>query len=123
MAYLRCAAPVRLRALQVSRCADSVNSRRPGAAVSCSASESAGLVYAVSSGLDHDWPMHSENARRVISVTEELAKCGLLDDERVRELQYTAASPDSIKLVHTPAYVDGLAKVVATKVSSNFINV
>lgn len=77
------------------------------------------MVYTVSAGLDHDWPMHNENAKRVISITEELAKCGLLDDERVRELPYTPASRDSIKLVHTPAYVDGLAKVVETQVQSS----
>ena len=115
---IRCTRPVRLRALTISL-PTFVYSRVYN--VHCSATESAGLIYAVSSGLEHDWPMHSENAKRVLSITEGLVNCGLLDDHRIRELQYSPASRDSIKLVHTPAYVDGLAKVVESKVQHSYI--
>jgi hypothetical protein len=71
-----------------------------------------GLVYTVSSGVAHDWPGHSEHQGRVVSITEGLAVSGLVDDPRVRQLDYGPASPDSIKLVHTPEYVDGLAEVI-----------
>lgn len=117
-------------------------------------STNTGVIYAVNTAVEHDWPAHSEHqgkhytaslhawetavtiyehgpptqssvhkrntgmkieivsAGRVVSAVAGLNDSGLAEHPQVRQLKYEPASRESIKLVHSPTYVDGLAEVI-----------
>jgi hypothetical protein len=77
-----------------------------------------GIIYAVTTGVEHDWPGHSEHQGRVVSTLSGIEATGLSLEERVNRIRYEPATPDKIKLVHSAAYVDGLADVVKQHVRS-----
>lgn len=86
-----------------------------GAVRSLASDQGYDIVYAVSDGIEHDWPGHAEHAGRVTSIVERLHTTGLDQHARVRQLTYEPVPADTIKLVHTPNYVDGLKKVIDTE--------
>jgi hypothetical protein len=78
------------------------------------------IAYAVSAALEHDWPGHVENKKRVSAVVDSLHKFSLTSHPRVEHLQFQDAEPGTIKLVHQASYVDMLKVVTAKHVRQLF---
>ena len=83
---------------------------------SATAANAYSVAYAVSDGLQHDWAGHPEHAGRVTAAVKGLHDSGLATHSRVHELKYDAASPNTVKLVHAPNFVDGLKDIVGAYV-------
>lgn len=60
---------------------------------------------------EHDLPGHPEHAGRIHAIWRELDASGL--SRRLQPLEPLPASPDLVQSVHTPAYLDLLARVEA----------
>ena len=80
--------------------------------VAHSAAAGNSIVYAVSAGEEHNWPLHAEHNGRVTAAVEGLTQYGLTIDDRVMQLSYSPADPSTVKLVHSPDFVDRLEGII-----------
>jgi acetoin utilization deacetylase AcuC-like enzyme len=88
-----------------------------GRTISCSSYlNETSVVYAVSAGVEHDWPGHAEHKGRVTAAVEGLVTRGLTKHPRVRELLFKPAEASTVKLVHSSYFVNHLPEVIAQHV-------